>query len=62
MSGSKVISNPTPTAVCWSTPLTMKLIDLYRQNPCLWNVKLDVYKDRNKRSSALKVIAAELRK
>ena len=36
------------------------LIQLYRQNPCLWNVKTDVYKVRNKRVAAIHKITAEL--
>ena len=38
------------------------LIELCRQNPCLWNVKADVYKDRNKRVAAINNITAELQK
>ncbi|XP_066971896.1 uncharacterized protein [Macrobrachium rosenbergii] len=37
---------------------TLLLIELYRQNPCLWNVKADVYKDRNKRVAAINEITA----
>ncbi|MPC73891.1 hypothetical protein E2C01_068232 [Portunus trituberculatus] len=33
----------------WDRKETLLLIELYRQNPCLRNVKADVYKDRNKR-------------
>ncbi|KAK7077230.1 hypothetical protein SK128_006510 [Halocaridina rubra] len=46
--------------ICWSKPLTAKFIQLYRQNPCLWNVKLESYKNRDKRIKALKAIAAEM--
>ena len=38
------------------------LIELCRQNPCLWNVKADVYKDRNKRVAAINNKSAELQK
>ena len=41
---------------------TLLLIELYRQNPCLWNVKADVYKYRNKRVAAINKITAELQK
>ncbi|KAK3883288.1 hypothetical protein Pcinc_002881 [Petrolisthes cinctipes] len=46
----------------WERKETLLLIQLYRQNPCLWNVKADVYKDRNKRVSAINKITAELQK
>lgn len=42
----------------WDRKETLLLIDLYRQNPCLWNVKSDVYKDRNKRVAAINEITA----
>ncbi|XP_064082982.1 uncharacterized protein LOC135198998 [Macrobrachium nipponense] len=46
----------------WSREEIIQLIDLYRQHPCLWNVKSDMYKDRAERVAALTAIAAELRK
>ncbi|XP_071529508.1 uncharacterized protein [Panulirus ornatus] len=46
----------------WDRRETLLLIDLYRQNPCLWNVRAEVYKDRNKRVAAINNITAELQK
>ncbi|KAK7000499.1 hypothetical protein SK128_009812 [Halocaridina rubra] len=59
MSSSESCSGPP--SICWSKPLTAKLIQLHRQNPCLWNVKLEGYKNRGKRITALKAIAVEIR-
>ena len=50
-----------PPTIYWSKALTGKLIDLYRENPCLWNVKLKCYKNRDKRITAPKAIATEIR-
>ncbi|MPC70329.1 hypothetical protein E2C01_064573 [Portunus trituberculatus] len=44
----------------WDRKETLLLIELYRQNLCLWNVKADVYKDRNKRVAATNEITAGL--
>ena len=44
----------------WERKETLMLIQLYRQNPRLWNIKTDVYKDRNKRVAAINKIRAEL--
>lgn len=46
----------------WSRPTLLHLIELYRQHSCLWNVKLDTYKDRNKRAAALQIISEEIKK
>ena len=46
----------------WSREETIQLIDLYRQHQCLWEVKNDKYKNRNKRMAALMAIAKDLRK
>ena len=56
------MSSKEPTNIHWSRQETIQLIDLYRQYPCLWNVKSDKYKDRGKRVAALMAIAEELRK
>ena len=50
-----------PPTIFWSKALTSTLIGLYRKNPCLWNVKLNSYKNRDKRITALMAIAAEMR-
>ncbi|XP_064078391.1 uncharacterized protein LOC135195826 isoform X1 [Macrobrachium nipponense] len=44
----------------WDRTQTLMLIELYRQNPCLWNAKSDVYKDRNTRAVAINGITAKL--
>ncbi|XP_066989136.1 uncharacterized protein [Macrobrachium rosenbergii] len=46
----------------WDRAQTLMLIELYRLNPCLWNVKSDVYKDRNKRAVAINGITADLQR
>ncbi|XP_042237253.1 uncharacterized protein LOC121876281 isoform X2 [Homarus americanus] len=51
-----------PANLHWSRQDTVRLIDLYRHYPCLWNVKSDMYKDRDKRAAALKGIAEEIMK
>ncbi|KAG7157921.1 putative Alcohol dehydrogenase transcription factor Myb/SANT-like-containing protein 12 [Homarus americanus] len=51
-----------PANLHWSKQDTVRLIDLYRHYPCLWNVKSDMYKDRDKCAAALKRIAEEIRK
>ncbi|KAG7172109.1 putative Alcohol dehydrogenase transcription factor Myb/SANT-like-containing protein 2 [Homarus americanus] len=38
----------------------MVLIELYRQHPCLWNVKVDMYRDRDKRAAALRQITEDM--
>ncbi|XP_066955172.1 uncharacterized protein [Macrobrachium rosenbergii] len=48
-------------AIYWSKPVTRTLIELYRQNLCLWNVKLKSYKNREKSITSLKTIAADIR-
>ena len=54
--------NPSePPTIYWAKALTSMLIELIRKNPCLWNVKLKSYKNRENRITALKAIAAELR-
>ncbi|XP_064109621.1 uncharacterized protein LOC135217588 [Macrobrachium nipponense] len=59
MSNSETFSEPL--SIYWSKPVTRTLIELYRQNLCLWNVKLKSYKNRDKRITSLKAIAAEIR-
>ncbi|XP_064077252.1 uncharacterized protein LOC135194952 [Macrobrachium nipponense] len=56
------MSGKETTNIQWSREEIIQLIDLYRQNPCPWNVKSDMYKDRAKRVAALTAIAVELRK
>lgn len=50
-----------PPSIYWSKALTSILIEAFRQKPCLWNVKLRNYKNRDQRVTALKAIAAEIR-
>ncbi|KAG7175906.1 putative Alcohol dehydrogenase transcription factor Myb/SANT-like-containing protein 9 [Homarus americanus] len=44
----------------WSREETMVLIELYRQHPCLWNVKVDMYRDRDKRAAAMRQITEDM--
>ncbi|XP_018016053.1 uncharacterized protein LOC108672823 [Hyalella azteca] len=46
----------------WSRDITERLIDLYREAPCLWQVKSSIYKDRILRIQALEKISKELEK
>lgn len=39
----------------------MELIELYRQHPCLWDVTKEVYRDRDRRTSAIREITANLK-
>ena len=46
----------------WSKEQTMMLIELYRNHPCLWNVKLTDYTvETDKRAAALKSLAEEMK-
>ncbi|XP_068246512.1 uncharacterized protein [Palaemon carinicauda] len=45
----------------WSRQLTLNLIELYRQHPCLWDVRKEVYKDLEARTAAIKEITAHLK-
>ena len=47
----------TPVITC-SKEFDLKLIQLYQQHSCLWNVGQNSYKDRNKCMTMLKAIAA----
>lgn len=44
----------------WSNERVLTFIELYRDRPILWNCRLQIYKDRNKRHDALKEIAVFL--
>lgn len=41
-------------------PFIEEFINLYRQNPCLWNVRSQEYRDREKKRLAYKVLAKKL--
>lgn len=36
----------------WTKALTLHLIELYRQRPCLWNVKCEEYRNRDAKYKA----------
>ena len=61
MSGRPGAANE-PTNIQWSRQETTCLIHMYRQQPCLWNVKSVAYKDRNKHVVALTAITKEMQK
>jgi hypothetical protein len=44
----------------WNDVTTMKFINLYRQEECLWNVRLLDYKNKDARTLALERIAAAM--
>ena len=45
----------------WSREATLNLIELYKQLPCLWDVKADIYRDREERASAYNKIVRDLK-
>ena len=44
----------------WSKKQTLELIELLHVQECLWNVKNEVYKDRQKKKDALAAIASQM--
>lgn len=50
------MSIPTPAKDRWqwSEAALLHLIEQYRQHTCLWNVKLDIYKERSKLAAPLR--------
>ncbi|KAG7172551.1 putative Alcohol dehydrogenase transcription factor Myb/SANT-like-containing protein 23, partial [Homarus americanus] len=50
-----------PTKLQWRREDVMQLIELYKENNCLWQVKSEKYKDRNARDIALLKIVEHLK-
>ena len=48
-------------AVEWKREDVLSLIAAYREQPCLWNVKSQGYKDRNAKDIALKKVYNEMK-
>ena len=48
--------------VYWSRELTVSLIELYLQHPSLWDVRSDIYRDRDARIVSIVQITRELNK
>ena len=44
----------------WTKEATRHLIDLYREEPCLWNVKTVEYRNRDRKATALQKIAEHM--
>lgn len=44
----------------WSKKQPLELIELLHVQECLWNVKNEVYKDRQKKKDALAAIASQM--
>ena len=44
----------------WCRTEVLSLIELYKQQRCLWDIKSSEYKDREQRSAALSHICQEL--
>lgn len=44
----------------WTFETIRRLIDLYQENPCLWDTAAEAYKDRVKKNSAFLLISSEL--
>ncbi|CAH1396344.1 unnamed protein product [Nezara viridula] len=43
----------------WSTENTLRLIDVFHNTPCLWNVLSDDYRDREKKKRCWNIIAQQ---
>ena len=50
-----------PAPFEWRKALTLQLIELYRDHPCLYQIKSDAYKDRNKKSKAYAELLANIK-
>ena len=48
------------TADKWTREATRQLVDLYREEPCLWNVKSTDYRNRNKKATAIQKITENM--
>ena len=46
-----------PTELAWNREVTNQLINLYQDNPCLWDVKAPDYRDKLKRKFVIKLIS-----
>lgn len=44
----------------WTREATRHLIDLFREEPCLWNVKTVKYRNRDRKATALQKIAEHM--
>ncbi|MPC91338.1 hypothetical protein E2C01_086366 [Portunus trituberculatus] len=44
----------------WTREATRHLIDLYREEPCLWNVKTVEYRNRDRKATTLQKIAEHM--
>lgn len=44
-----------------STEINLKFVQLYGEHECLWNAALPIYRDKNKRDSALQKICGEIK-
>lgn len=40
----------------WNEETTLKFVQLYREKPCLWDIKTPIYKNKQARDSAYKEI------
>ena len=50
-----------PAPFEWTKALTLQLIELYRDHPCLYQIKSDAYKDRNKKTKAYAELLANIK-
>lgn len=46
------VSAPSTSYFEWTKALTLKLIELYRDRPCLYQIKSDLYKNRIEKTKA----------
>ena len=44
----------------WTREATRHLIDLYREEPCLWNTTTVEYRNRHRKATALQIIAKHM--
>lgn len=47
-------------SIKWSESDTLKFVDLYHKHDCLWNYRMEVYKNKDARENALSLIMKEL--
>lgn len=53
-------SSTSKVSVLWKEETLEKIIELYREQPCLYNVKLKEYHNRDMKKMALEKIANDL--
>lgn len=47
-------------SIKWSESVTFRFLELYNEQDCLWNHRLDSYRNRDARENALNIIVKEM--